>query len=508
MDTSHASNKTKFKVGVFAVFGLILVTGISILVNNRPFWWRPCQLVTISVDDATGLKSKSPVRSLGIDIGYLKSVMLEETRVTLGICLTAPVQIMPETRAYLKAEGFFGDKVVELKPVRYLENGSTGTDQENSIDPAAKSLKESPLPSQRSMLRRGMDVWEWLIPSAEASVRTETRIQAASDSKSSVSSRPPGEKRGGQIQVGEGSEDVQHLVNRVDDLVQQMSGLTKNLKTAIDPDELKKTMKQLNHTLENVSKTVAPESGLNQTAQRTLAKLEDGIEQLRDLMTRVNKGEGSVGMLLNDPTYAQEIHQAIKNLNFILNKVNLIRFVPDLGSVYLGGVNGGRGWFHLAIWPRSTRYYLLGISSDSRGRITSTGVSTTVSGGAPVLVTNQLTEYYAIAFTAMMGKVFRERWDLSVGLLYGDGALSLKYNFGNANWLDQFQVGTDLYYRSGFNARVYASVQPFKSVYLRAGWEQVPLINTGSNSGALGTYFAGAGLTFDDEDIKFLFALK
>ena len=70
-----------------------------------------------------------------------------------------------------------------------------------------------------------------------------------------------------------------------------MSGLTSNLKKTLNPEEMKKTMDQLNVTLQSANKTLSPEGGINQTAQRTLAKLEDAIEQLRDQMTRVNKGE-------------------------------------------------------------------------------------------------------------------------------------------------------------------------------------------------------------------------
>ncbi len=496
MDTSHSSVATKFKVGVFALFGLFLIIAITVLVNNRPFWWRPCQLVKISVDDANGLKGKSPVRSLGIDIGYLKSVMLEETHVTLGICLTAPVQVLPTTKAYLKGEGFLGDKFVELRPVKYLTpNESTG-----DLTPASSS------PRPQSSFMRGHQFLDWLIPSAEASVTNEPSVQPSHEPRAQTRVRSTSGKGGAEIPVGEESQDVQHLVSRVDELVQQMSSLTGNLKRVINPEDLKNTMQKLNATLENASKTLSPESGLNQTAQRTLAKLEDGIEQLRDLMTRVNKGEGSVGMLLNDPIYAQEIRLAIKNINLLLNRVSSVRFTPDLGAVWLGGINGARGWFHLAIWPKANRYYLLGIGSDSRGRVSSTDVSTSAGGGLPVKVTSQVTDYSAMFFTAMMGKVYRDRWDLSVGLLYGDGAISLKYNFGPQNAVDQFQLGLDAYVRvgSGANARVYANLQPFRNVYLKAGFEQLPFLSQANAA----TYFVGGGLTFDDEDFKLLFALK
>src|SRR6185436_4694493 len=122
-------------------------------------------------------------------------------------------------------------------------------------------------------------------------------------------------------------------------------------KQAINPEQLRDTMKQLNRTLENASKTLAPEGGLNRTAQRTLAKLEDSIEQLRDMMTRVNKGEGSIGMLVNDPSYAEEIRRAIRNVNKLLSKVGDVRFVVDLGGGLMPAYGGGRGYFNLGIWP-------------------------------------------------------------------------------------------------------------------------------------------------------------
>src|SRR3954470_16321293 len=120
MNPNQASTSTRIKVGVFTLFGLLVIGATTVLVNDRPFFWRPCQLVHINVADATGLKTKSPIRSLGLEIGYLLSVELSESHVDLGICITAPVEVLPETKAFIRGEGFLGDKFVELKPVRYL----------------------------------------------------------------------------------------------------------------------------------------------------------------------------------------------------------------------------------------------------------------------------------------------------------------------------------------------------------------------------------------------------
>jgi len=531
METSYTtSTLTRFKVGIFTLAGIVATVLVSIMITNRPSWWRPCQYVKVNVEDATGLYTKSPIRSLGIQIGYLKHVSLNETHVTLGVCLTAPVELLPNTRAYIRGEGFLGDRFVELKPVKYISEEPTSPVSEPSseVKPAVPTEKK-----EKASLGDlySLNLLSWLIPNAYAEAppvsssaeRGGVEQSVASDGAIKkirsrfMGSSGAGGRPGKEIPVGEEGQDIQHLVTRVDELVEQMSGLTDNLKQAIDPEDLKRTMKQLNRTLENASRTLSPEGGLNQTAQRTLAKLEDAIEQLRDVMTRVNQGQGSVGMLLNDPAYADEIKTALKNLNQFLNKANKVRFNVDLGGAAFTHLTGGRGWFHLGIWPKADRYYLIGIAGDSRGRI-SNRVVTTQIGNQTQTYTTTIVDPTEILITAMLGKrYFDHRLDLSVGALYGDGALSAMLNLGPTLSEEMFQVRSDIYIRNaagirsqegvpqntGLDARFTFSYHPVSVAYVRAGVESVRQLAQKSPN-----YFIGAGITFDDEDIKLLFAFR
>ncbi|MFZ9594571.1 MAG: MlaD family protein [Bdellovibrionia bacterium] len=502
--TNHATAATKYKVGIFTAIGFFLIFFITIVVNNRPYWWKSCQLVKINVEDATGIKTKSPIRSLGIEIGYLSTVELTESHVTLGICLTAPVEVLPDTRAYIRGEGFLGDKFVELKPIKYIGNSHEPSEENH---PSSKSMQQSFRPQSKKHWLAHLS--SWILPSAHAAVETpQTRSLASLSASPSVPKRAPAQegKDSREIPLGQQSEDVQHLVERVDDLVQEMSGMTSNLKKSIDPNEMKRTLDQLNATLLSANRTLSPEGGLNQTAQRALVKLEDAIEQLRDLMTRVNKGEGSVGMLLNDPAYAEEIRQAMKNLNRLLNRVAEVRFIVDLGGALMPATAGGRAYFNLAIWPRKDRYYLLGVASDPRGRILNT-VTTTRAGGLTQTVETQVQDQTAILVTAMIGKVFWNRLDLSVGALYGDGAASLKLNLGPEGSEEMVQIRNDVYLRTnsaGIDDRLYLSFRPHPHVYLLGGVESFK-----NSSGAFQPSFLyGAGMSFDDDDIKLLFSLR
>ncbi len=479
MYTAQASAATRFKVGLFTLSGLLLTFLILSRVNDNPYWWRRCQMVQINIADATGLKTKSPIRSLGIEIGYLQTILLTETHVKLGICLTEPVEVLKNTRAYLKSDGFLGDKFVELKPVKYL--------------------------GLKSFLKQ---LWhqEWIASTWAAHEPTTPIIIGVDESKEEK--QPLLHSKLKEIPVGDDPQDIQHLVLRVDSLVEHMTHLTQHLKKSINPEDIQKIMRELNHTLANAAKTISPSGGLNQTAQRALGKLEEAIEQLRDLSTRVNQGKGSLGMLLNDPIYAEELHQAIRNINRLLTRVHDIQFMVDLGAMNVTQypTGGGRAWFQLGIWPRTNRYYLLGASSDPRGKISNSSVTTT-AGGITNITQTQSNDQTGVLLTLMMGKVYWNRMDVSLGLLYGDGTVSFNALLGPTNFENRIQLRNDLYIRNAIGTlddRVSLTVYPVPHLYVRAGLESF----RGDPIHRRVILFYGAGISFNDEDIKLLFTLK
>ncbi len=510
MTTTQSSFSTRMKVGAFTIFGLLLIGAMTVFVNDKPYWWRSCQLVHINVADATGLKSKSPIRSLGLEIGYLKTIELSETHVRLGICITAPVEVLPTTRAYLRGEGFLGDKFVELKPVKYV-GGPTSEDRHAGDEQKEPETPPSPEGAVTVPFYKVLQSFaQFLIHEALAEEAPPAPIQ--SSVASPVSSGSSSKKRGGrEIPIGERSQDVEHLVEQVDGLVNEMTSLTNNLKEAINPQELRQTMQQLNKTLENASRTLSPEGSLNTTAQRTLAKLEDAIEQLRDQLTRINKGEGSLGMLLNDPSYAKDIGEAVKNINRLLSKVSGVRFIVNTGAEQITTEGAARGWFQLGVWPKNDRYYLLGVSVDPRGKRTVIKTETVTSGVSAPSVQNTQLEPNALLFTAMLGKVFFNRVDLAVGILHGDGALSAALWLGPSGYESMIKFRSDFFSRgsgSGADDRMNLILHPFfrseifSSLYLQGGLDTLTKVNDKL------AYSFGAGITFDDEDIKVLFSLR
>lgn len=475
MNPTEANKATTVRVGLFTLFGLALVGAFTVFVNDRPYWWRKCEPVYISVEDATGLKTKSPIRSLGLQVGYLHSVELTETRVKIGVCITAPIEILSETRAYIRGEGFLGDKFVELKPVRYLGEVKVGprtapppaTEATPAASPtasaasAAKPKRETatagsaPQSPTAAMIRDELRRDE-ARPAPNPAKALEAKPVEIERERSPIDSSELENDRQSypihstfyrfldlvvpsahaedvsnakEVQVGTSNKDMDKLIEQSNKLMIEMTDLTKNLKEGLQPKELRETIQQLNKTLQNASKALSPEGGLNSTARRALEKLEKAFEAMQQQMERINRGEGSVGRLLNDPVYADEMLKAMKNLNKLLNRATDILFMIRLGAEQLPVYDGGRGYFQLQIYPNPTRYYLVGITIDPRGRRTVLNTTTT-SNGQSTAVSSEQIEEGGILLTGMLGKVFWNRLDLAAGALHGDGAVSIGLHLG------------------------------------------------------------------------------
>ncbi len=552
MNPTEAGKATTVRVGLFTLFGLALVGAFTVFVNDKPYWWRKCEPVYISVEDATGLKTKSAIRSLGLQVGYLHSVELTETRVKIGVCITAPIEILPDTRAYIRGEGFLGDKFLELKPVRYVGDIKVGPRNRPESAPAAPppepvasatapttslntrtedrrpSSRKSPSGLKSPLIQHELDANpSKSLPNLPVEIEKETPPDTSElnpDQQSyrinstmyrlldllipSASAEDVSNAK--EVQVGNSNRDMDKLIEQSNKLMIEMTDLTKNLKEGLQPKELRETIQQLHKTLQSAGKALSPEGGLNSTARRALEKLEKAFEAMQQQMERINRGEGSVGRLLNDPVYADEALKAMKNLNKLLNKAADIQLMVRLGAEQLPAYDGGRGYFQIQIFPNPTRYYLIGITIDPRGRRTVLNTTTT-SNGQSTAVSSEQIEEGGILLTGMLGKIFWNRLDLAAGALHGDGAVSIGFHLGPAGSEQALTVRNDLYIRGqgiGLNDRLTLMAQPFihneilGSLFVNGGLESFRKYNGKTSA------FFGAGVTFSDDDIKLLFAFK
>jgi phospholipid/cholesterol/gamma-HCH transport system substrate-binding protein len=488
------------RVGIFTAVGVGAIIGFSIYVNDHPYWYRPCNEVKIYTDDATGLRRKSPVKTLGLDIGYIKEVDLEGNRVLIRVCVTGPVRLNADTRPYIKSSGFLGDKFLELKPVdKIAEPGeqkkphgeatqpvvvpkAQNNEQAPATDPGALPAA-APAPGKKvgMALKKVLDL---LIPEARA--EETTTLNASREA------------------------ELQDTVKKVGKLVDQLTLMVGDLREVTQQKEFKETVMNINAAMKHLELLLRPTGKVMKNVDQAMESLRNTMASAEAVLGKIKDGEGTIGKFVNDPTLYDDLRAAIQSVNLLLGKAGLLRTFVDIGAWEIPAYRGARASFKVMIQPNPGRYYLIGISNDPRGLSRTTTTTDSVNGQPPSTEVKTVNEERGLRLTAMFGKYFGPL-DLSIGLLEDYGAVGAGFWFDSAR---RYGIHADLYSlgkSQPVTARVYARAQLISSLYISGGIDQIqkfPYTEPNGTQNKRLTYFFGGGLFFDDDDLKYLLVFK
>ncbi len=506
------------RIGIFTTIAVILIVGFSIYVNDHPFWYRPCNEVKIHVDDATGLRRKSPVKTLGLEIGYINEVELDGDRVLVRVCVTGPVKLNADTRAFIRSSGFLGDKFLELKPVDRAD-GNSGSDNLKSPPPAETVPDNSSLGDQlknsSSAPNRNPESLPEYIPlensSKEEVLEPISSLQKASayllaQALSVIAPEARAEENSPTLNATKEAE-LQDTVKKVGKLIDQLTLMVGDLREVTQQKEFKETIINLNTAMKHLEQLLRPTGKTVKNLDAAMESLKNTMASAEAVMKKVQEGEGSLGKLVNDPSIYDELRGAIQSINLLLGKAGSLKTYVDIGGWAIPAYDGNKARFSVVIAPNPGRYYLIGITSDPRGRDKKTVTTTVVNNGAPSTEVKTVNEEKGLRITALFGKYFGPL-DLRVGLIEDNGAV------GAGIWFDptrRFGIHADVYSPGKdqpIMIRAYARAQIWSAVYLTGGIDSHRrYYNSNTRTNSIPKFY-GIGLFFDDDDLKYLLAFK
>jgi phospholipid/cholesterol/gamma-HCH transport system substrate-binding protein len=466
------------QVGLFALVGFFVVAVFSLRITDSPVFRRGTVLVTY-LGDATGVFLNSKVKLAGIDVGAVKKIELENGKAKVTLVIDEGVEIPKDSHIEARPQGILGDK--------YLEVVLPGPSPSSYLPPR---------PMGPSWLQR---LLEMVMPSA--------RAQAPAPKKA------PNMGSGDVIPAKSSPATIDDLARQLGAISGDVQALTTKLNGMLDDNspEIRELVRSLNRTgrkLERIFGQVDPDrvgrdlkdlSGAAGNVSRSLQKVEG-------LLERVEKGEGTVGKLLNDPAIALELQRAMETLNTALDRVNRTVLVMDLSAESYFPAKSSKTYVSLEIRPKEDVAYVGGLVIDPRGtfeRVITTDRTTTTVGGVSteeeIVRDRTVNDREAVYFTLMMEKRI---WNFAarIGILENKGGLGFDYHLLG----DRLRFGADLFHltRDGNNPHLKAHVK-FSFLdyfYLIAGGDEL-LSRVKSGTGSP-SFMAGIGLRFTDEDAK------
>ena len=314
------------------------------------------------------------------------------------------------------------------------------------------------------------------------------------------------------------------------DIAALTSGPSKSVDgTAQEAGDLRQTMTQIRKVSDDLAVVTsslkniigANEGEVDQGVKRvkhTLDELNRSLTSLAEVSGRVERGEGTVGRLLTDERMADKLEYAVSGASDFVSGLTSLETHVDLGTWYNFNEGTARVTFGLKLQPKPDKFYLFEIIEDGGGieRLTRT-LQETTSSGSDVTEREVVRQYdNSIRITAMFAKRFWDFLVLRAGLIETSGGVGANLYF----WDDRVELRSDLFNFSGprdkvvdgdplYGAltwprwRTLVKFQPVPYVYLTAGVDDVLNFQVNPATSGYGLdYFMGAGITFQDEDLR------
>ena len=126
-------------VGFFLVLGLIFIGYMTVKLGHVSLWGDETYLLTARFTSVTGLRKGSPVYMLGIEVGKVERISIDqkEQKALVEIHIKNGIKIYDDAIASIKTEGLIGDRYLSVDPGgagELLDRGGVIIDTQPAVD--------------------------------------------------------------------------------------------------------------------------------------------------------------------------------------------------------------------------------------------------------------------------------------------------------------------------------------------------------------------------------------
>lgn len=347
------------RVGITVVAGLAVLAAAIFLIGEKEFLFSRKNRYYIEFDTVNNLTTGNPVQLNGVNVGRVQDIILPEDmgETELRVWITVERRYAPRIRqdslARIQTLGLLGDKYVAL---------SSGTPAFPVIEPEGE-IPAAPTAEIDELLASGGDVVDNLVIAASSLSNILAKMEEGEGLLGALISDPesgPGLSETvrdildemriviADIRQGEGTmarliyddelgeqlettiEDVRDLLAKMDEgegLLPALLGdreLREDFSTVVE--NLGQTTKRLDETVTDLGEGDGLFSRLvedEELADELTTELRSLLRNLNEASEKLNQGDGTAAMLLNDP----DVYDAINDILVGINESKILRWL-------------------------------------------------------------------------------------------------------------------------------------------------------------------------------------
>jgi phospholipid/cholesterol/gamma-HCH transport system substrate-binding protein len=455
------------KVGLLVLGSSVILLWMTMVVGKFDLGKPAGYTVTAMFDTVSGLDLKAAVRMAGVQIGTVEAVELEDSKAKVVLLINPDVKIPKGAEAAVKTMGLLGDKYVDLIPPQHqAEPGQAGRERSGFYKDGERV--------ERTVASSDADQ---LISKLSA---IADDIKKVTGSMSNVFGSQRGEKSMEDIlhDLRETTANIKEfsyaLNNDGSELIARLNKLAENLNGVVNDNK-----DNLKVTMENVREA-------SKSAEMALASIDN-------ITKRIDRGEGTLGKLVNEDGMYSNIDSAAKGLSDYVSKVERLKTTIAFRNEYM--FPKSKSYFTLELKPKPDQYYIAEIVSDPYAKYTKVDTVTSPPGTTTTSETYEDKLRFSVEFAKRWGNLA-----IRLGLIESKGGIGgdffafddrIKFS------LDAWNFNSTEPKNDNAHMKATATWHIGKVVFVNAGYDN--FLNSSRAAG-----FAGIGLRFDDDDLKYL----
>jgi len=337
--------KREIKVGVFFAAACFILAAIIFMVGDLSVLFkRPGYELFTYFETAAGLEKHTVVKMAGVKVGYVKEIRLKGVRAELIFNIDHGVAIYKDSQAMVASLGLLGEKYIEIVPGEGPEFCSPG-DTIGSIPPVGIAEMGPMVLSIGREITEVAKTLREVIGGEEPKTNVRHILQNLSAFTHELREFSESNKDRLTESFQASSEVIRKFDQRVEAVANNLDAVILSLQDMIDENKI-----SIQESMEKISVLIE--------------KTQDAVKLLNESLERINRGEGTVGKLIQEPELYDKAHKALSDVESLTGRASSLRLSGGVRLDYYGSSEMIKGYLSLGLWLAPDKYFLGQIIHD------------------------------------------------------------------------------------------------------------------------------------------------
>jgi len=304
------------RIGIFVAAAFLILAVFIFIVGDLAVIFRKAGYpLSVEFPSAAGLEKRAPVKMAGVSIGMVKDIRLSGRKARVDMDIDAGVRVPKDSAVTFSMSGLLGEKTVEIVPGASEEPSAPGDMLAGKMTMGFEDLGPM-LGSVGDKIKSAGDaITETLGPETRASLgRTIESLAGLSAELRALVER----NQAGIAKTVQGAqttaETLDRAVKEVGEAARETIGLIQDI-AAENRDSLKINLEKI--------KTLT-------------GQLEKSLEILNAALEKINRGEGTLGKVIQDPELYDKAEGVLDKIGKTAGDLSSLKATVDLETGYFG----------------------------------------------------------------------------------------------------------------------------------------------------------------------------